>query len=182
MPRILFNPFFRLGYERRHHVAGQEAIPMRILVVVVALSIFSLSAIAQLTTDTQATINPASTLKPSGCASCAGTGAVAQTERVGSKPIPGTNETMLVGSIENLIPIGVLTVLGCETCSAEAVNWALQQGSSFEDVERTLRTVEAMQKLDCFKTQFGPDVNLRMSKPLATAYEALTQAKMRAAK
>jgi hypothetical protein len=89
---------------------------------------------------------------------------------------------MVVGSVENLIPIGVLTVLGCEKCSAEAVNWALQQGSSFEDVERTLRTVAAMQKLDCFKNQFGPEVNARMEKPLAAAREALAQARTRAAK
>ena len=89
---------------------------------------------------------------------------------------------MVVGRIENLIPIGVLTVLGCETCSAEAVNWALQQGSSFDDIERTLKTVAAMQKLDCFKKQFGPDVNARMEKPLAAAKEALAQARPRAAK
>jgi hypothetical protein len=98
------------------------------------------------------------------------------------KPIPGTNETMVVGRIENLIPIGVLTVLGCEKCSAEAVNWALQQGSSFEDIERTLQTVAAMQKLDCFKDQFGAEVNTRMEKPLAAAKEALAQARTRAAK
>ena len=89
---------------------------------------------------------------------------------------------MVVGSIENLVPIGILTVLGCEKCSAEAVNWALQQGSSFEDIERTLKTVAVMQKLDCFKSQFGPDVNARMERPLAAANEALAQARTRAAK
>ena len=88
---------------------------------------------------------------------------------------------MVVGRIENLIPIGVLTVLGCEKCSAEAVNWALQQGSSFDDIERTLRTVAAMQKLDCFKGQFGPEVVERLQKPLAAAQEALAQARLRAA-
>jgi hypothetical protein len=89
---------------------------------------------------------------------------------------------MVVGRVENLIPIGVLTVLGCEKCSAEAVGWALDQGSSFEDIERTLRTVAAMQKLDCFKEQFGPEVATRMQKPLAAAKEALEQARTRAAK
>jgi hypothetical protein len=87
-----------------------------------------------------------------------------------------------VGRVENLIPIGVLTVLGCEKCSAEAVTWALEQGSSFEDIERALRTVAAMEKLDCFKAQFGPEVALRMQKPLAAAREALEQARTRASK
>ena len=98
------------------------------------------------------------------------------------KQIPGPNETMVVGRVENLIPISVLTVLGCEKCAAEAVNWALQQGSSFDDIERTLRTVATMRKLDCFKDQFGPDVASRLEKPLAAAQEALDQARTRAAK
>jgi hypothetical protein len=118
-----------------------------------------------------------------GCANCAATTPSSDQGQVTAlKPIPGTNETMVVGRIENLIPIGVLTVLGCEKCSAEAVNWALQQGSSFDDIERTLRTVAAMQKLDCFKQQFGPEVNARMEKPLAAANEALAEARTRAAK
>jgi hypothetical protein len=89
---------------------------------------------------------------------------------------------MVVGRVENVIPIGVLTVLGCEKCSAEAVQWALQQGSSFEDIERALQTVATMQKLDCFKEQFGPGVVSRMQRPLAAAKEALEQARTRAAK
>lgn len=116
-----------------------------------------------------------------GCAKCSAT-AKPSTETASVQTIPGTNETMVVGRIENLIPIGVLTVLGCEKCSAEAVNWALQQGSSFDDIERTLRTVAAMQKLDCFKDQFGPEVASRMEKPLAAAKEALQEARTRAAK
>jgi len=123
---------------------------------------------------------PAVVPKSGGCANCAASHH--QAPEVVSKQIPGTNETMVVGSIENLIPIGVLTVLGCEKCSAEAVDWALQQGSSFDDVERTLRTVAAMQKLDCFKNQFGPEVLTRMEKPLAAAKDALDQARTRAAK
>jgi hypothetical protein len=117
------------------------------------------------------------------CAKCAAANAAPrETPESASRIIPGTNETMVVGSIENLVPIGVLTVLGCEKCSAEAVNWALQQGSSFDDIERTLRTVTAMQKLDCFKSQFGPEVATRMEKPLAAAKEALEAARTRAAK
>jgi hypothetical protein len=126
---------------------------------------------------------PSTATKPGGCANCS---AAMTSARQGQQPtvqlIPGTNEEMVVGRVENLIPIGILTVLGCEKCSAEAVNWALQQGSSFEDIERTLKTVAVMQKLDCFKSQFGPDVNARMEKPLAAAKEALAQARTRAAK
>lgn len=119
-----------------------------------------------------------------GCAKCAANSASPREtpEAVSLKTIPGTNETMVVGRVENLIPIGVLSVLGCEKCTAEAVNWALQQGSSFDDIERTLRTVAAMRKLDCFKDQFGPEVTVRMEKPLAAAQDALDQARTRAAK
>ena len=118
--------------------------------------------------------------KDAGCAKCATPKTTPESASL--KQIPGTNETMLVGRVENLIPIGVLTVLGCEKCSAEAVNWALQQGSSFDDIERTLRTVAAMRKLDCFKEQFGPEVASRLEKPLAAAQEALDQARTRASK
>ncbi len=121
--------------------------------------------------------------KPGGCTGCsAGKASSPEVQETVTKPIPGSNEAMVVGRVENLIPIGVLTVLGCEKCSAEAVNWALAQGSSYEDIERTLRTVAAMQKLDCFKAQFGPEVATRMEKPLSAAKEALEQAKLRAAK
>jgi hypothetical protein len=127
--------------------------------------------------------HPAAVPKTDGCTKCAATTAPQQeASEPAAKPIPGTSESMVVGRIENVIPIGVLTVLGCEKCSAEAVNWALQQGSSFEDIERTLQTVAAMKKLDCFKEQFGPEVASRMEKPLAAAKGALAQAKTQAAK
>jgi hypothetical protein len=90
--------------------------------------------------------------------------------------VPGTSETVLIGRIENLIPIAVLTSLGCEKCAAEAVAWALQQGSSTEDVDRALRAVAQMQTLDCFKQQFGPDAPARLEKPLAAARKALQEA------
>ena len=124
---------------------------------------------------------PAPASKDAGCAKCSATPTVpkANPESASLKQIPGTNETMVVGRVENLIPISVLTVLGCEKCSAEAVNWALQQGSSFDDIERTLRTVATMRKLDCFKEQFGPEVASRLEKPLAAAQEALDQARTR---
>jgi hypothetical protein len=128
-------------------------------------------------------VAPPAAAPTTGCTKCAAPAASAdKVPDAVTKPIPGTSETMVVGRIENVIPIGILAVLGCEKCSAEAVNWALQQGSSFDDVERTLRTVAAMQKLDCFKAQFGPDVISRLEKPLAAAKEALDQARTRAAK
>jgi len=150
--------------------------------IIVAVSVLLLSlplGFAQSTGSGKAMPSAVAPSTP-GCTGCAASAAASHD--AATKPIPGTNETMVVGTVENLIPIGVLTVLGCEKCSAEAVNWALQQGSSFEDVERTLRTVAAMQKLDCFKNQFGPEVNTRMEKPLAAAKEALAQARTRAAK
>ena len=108
-----------------------------------------------------------------GCAGCTPKPAA---EALSTQTIPGTNETMLVGRIENLMPIGIVAVLGCETCAAETVKWALQQGSSIDDVERALRTVEAMQKLDCFKQRFGADAAARLEKPLAAARKVLQQA------
>jgi hypothetical protein len=133
---------------------------------------------------------PTTAPQTGGCQKCAANAAAAAapatanvaTEAMSSRTIPGTTETMPVGRVENLIPIGVLTVLGCEKCAGVAVGWALQQGSSFEDIDRALRTVAAMQKLDCFKGQFGPEVAARMEKPLAAAKEALEQARTRAAK
>jgi hypothetical protein len=111
---------------------------------------------------------------PSGCAACK--------HNAASAPIPGTHESIVTGSVENLVPIGVVTVLGCEKCAEETVNWALQQGSSPDDVNRVLRTVAAMQKLECFNQQFGPDVVARMDKALASATRALRQATDRAGK
>jgi hypothetical protein len=151
---------------------------MRILSVMILL-VMSFSAPGAFAQSAPA---PGTAVKPQACANCSAVTSSKEVQEVNSKVIPGTNETMVVGRIENLIPIGVLTVLGCEKCSAEAVNWALQQGSSFDDVERTLRTVAAMQKLDCFKNQFGPEVNTRMEKPLTAAKEALAEARTRAAK
>jgi hypothetical protein len=158
---------------------------MKTLLIFVLFSTFlSLPiAVAQSTVAGSAKATPSEAASTNGCAKCSVATPSSDEKQIGDlRTIPGTNETMVVGRVENLIPIGVLTVLGCEKCSAEAVNWALQQGSSFDDVERTLRTVATMQKLDCFKAQFGADVNARMEKPLAAAREALAQARMRAAK
>lgn len=152
-----------------------------ILVLALVVTLWAVpAAVAQSAGGNANNQTAAAVTKTPGCANC-GTASL-ESKAAAIKTIPGTSETMVVGSIENLIPIGVLTVLGCEKCSAEAVNWALQQGSSYEDIERTLRTVAAMQKLDCFKAQFGPEVVSRLEKPLAAAKAALDEARTRAAK
>lgn len=118
------------------------------------------------------------------CTKCAQTAAATApkpAEATAVQPIPGTNESMPVGRVENLTPVAVLTVLGCEKCAEEAVNWALKQGSSPDDIDRVLKTVAAMQKLDCFRAQFGPDAATRMEKPLAAARRVLDDAAARAA-
>ena len=43
-----------------------------------------------------------------GCAACA---QKASADSVSTRLVPGTNETMLVGRVENLMPIGVVAVL-----------------------------------------------------------------------
>ncbi len=127
---------------------------------------------------------PAAVAQQGECGGCAPKAAARQApvETVVVRTVPGTNESVPVGRIENLIPVGVLTVLGCEKCAQEAVAWALQQGSTTEDIDRALRTVAAMQKLDCFKQQFGADVAARMEKPLEAARKALQQATEQAKK
>jgi hypothetical protein len=77
---------------------------------------------------------------------------------------------------KSLIPIGMVVVLGCEKCAEEVVAQALKQGSSFQDIDRALRTVAQVQHLECFNQTFGPDVAGRMEKPLAAARRALQQA------
>ncbi len=92
------------------------------------------------------------------------------------EPVPGSNESVPVGQIENLVPISVLSVLGCEKCVEQTVAWALQHGSTYDEVDRVLRMLSEMQKLECFNRQFGPDAASRMDKPLAAARRTLQQA------
>ncbi len=110
--------------------------------------------------------------KTVGCSGCA------QQSAVPAKIVASPDEVnnLPKGQIENTLPIGILIVLGCEKCAQQAVGWALQQGSSFEDIERALRTVSLVQRLECFKQQFGPDVANRIEKPLAAARQALQKA------
>lgn len=84
------------------------------------------------------------------------------------------------GSIENLVPIGVAAALGCEPCTEEAVRRALAQGSSVEEVERALRVLGAVRKMDCFNRSF-PEAVARMEKPLAAGEKVIEQARASAA-
>jgi alkylhydroperoxidase/carboxymuconolactone decarboxylase family protein YurZ len=109
---------------------------------------------------------PAFSQKPASgaCANCAG--------KAVALAVPPELANMPKGRIENLMPVGMLIVLGCETCAGEAVQWALANGSSPQDIEAALRTVAAVQKLDCFREKFGGEVAARMARPLAAARTA----------
>ena len=118
---------------------------------VMALVAFSFAAFAQ---------KPPSSV----CANCAA--------KVVAPAAPPELVNLPRGRIENLMPVGMLIALGCETCAGQAVQWALAHGSSPQDVEAALRTVAVVQKLDCFREKFGGEVAARMAKPLAAARAA----------
>jgi alkylhydroperoxidase/carboxymuconolactone decarboxylase family protein YurZ len=82
--------------------------------------------------------------------------------------------------LQDLIPIVMVIVGGCEPCAENMVNRALQQGSPWQDIDKTLRIVANMQKLDCFAKAVGTDVVARMEKPLAAGRRALQEAISRA--
>lgn len=79
------------------------------------------------------------------------------------------------GNLENLIPIAVVIVGGCEPCAEKMVKQALSQGSSWQDVDQTLRILTDMQKRECVAKALGPDVVARMEKPLAAGRKTLQQ-------
>ncbi len=80
-------------------------------------------------------------------------------------------------NLQNLIPIVVVIVGGCEPCAEKMVKQALAQGSSWEDVDETLRILAVMQKRECVIKALGPDTVARMEKPLATGRRTLDSAK-----
>jgi hypothetical protein len=84
--------------------------------------------------------------------------------------------------LQDLIPIAMVIVGGCETCAEKAVSRALEGGSSWQDVDKTLRIVANMQRLDCFAKAVGTDVVARMDKPLAAGRRTLQEAMIRAGK
>ena len=78
--------------------------------------------------------------------------------------------------LQDLIPIVMVIVGGCEPCAEKLVTRAVEQGSSLQDIDKTLRIVANMQKQDCFAKAVGTDVVARMEKPLATGWRTLQQA------
>jgi hypothetical protein len=76
----------------------------------------------------------------------------------------------------------MVIVGGCEPCAEKMVTRALEQGSSWADVDKTLRIVANMQRLDCFAKAVGADVVARMDKPLAAGQRTLRQAMTAATK
>jgi carboxymuconolactone decarboxylase family protein len=78
--------------------------------------------------------------------------------------------------LQDLIPIAMVIVGGCEPCAESMVNRALKQGSSWQDIDKTLRIVAGTQALECFAKAVGPDVIARMEKPLAAGRRTLEKA------
>ncbi len=84
--------------------------------------------------------------------------------------------------LQDLIPIVMVIVGGCEPCAENLVTRALRQGSSWQDIDMTLRIIADMLKRDCFAKAVGTDVLARIEKPLATGWKALHQAMTSAGK
>jgi hypothetical protein len=78
--------------------------------------------------------------------------------------------------LQDLIPIAMVIVGGCESCAERMVERALHEGSSFQDVDKTLRIIAGMQKLGCFANAVGPEVVSRMDKPLEAGRRTLEKA------
>jgi hypothetical protein len=81
------------------------------------------------------------------------------------------------GDLQNLIPIAVVVVGGCEPCAEKMITQALAQGSSWHDIDQTLRILADMQKRECVIKALGPETVARMEKPLAAGRRTLEQAK-----
>jgi hypothetical protein len=78
--------------------------------------------------------------------------------------------------LQNLIPIAMVIVGGCESCAEKMVERALREGSTFQEIDKTLRVVAVTQKLGCFAGAVGPEVVARMEKPLNAGRRALETA------
>ena len=81
------------------------------------------------------------------------------------------------GNLQNLIPIAVVVVGGCEPCAEKMVTQALAQGCSWQEVDETLRILADMQKRQCVIQALGPETIARIKKPLAAGRRTLDQAK-----
>jgi hypothetical protein len=84
--------------------------------------------------------------------------------------------------LQDLIPIAIVIAGGCETCAKKMVARALNEGSSWQDIDKTLRIVAGVQKLDCLAKALGPEIIARMDKPLAAGMKTLHQAMVNVAK
>jgi hypothetical protein len=89
-------------------------------------------------------------------------------------------ETRSKGNLQNLVPIAVVVVGGCEPCAENMVKKALAQGSLWEDVDETLRILADMQKRECVVRALGSEAVARMEKPLAAGRRTLKQEKQAA--
>jgi len=69
----------------------------------------------------------------------------------------------------------MVIVGGCEPCAEKMVTRALAQGSSWQDVDKTLRIIANMQRLDCFAKAVGADVVAGMEKPLVAGWRTLRE-------
>ncbi len=81
------------------------------------------------------------------------------------------------GNLQNLIPIAVVVVGGCEPCAEKMVKQALAQGSPWQDVDETLRILADMQKRQCVIEALGTETVARMEKPLAAGRRTLDEVK-----
>lgn len=77
--------------------------------------------------------------------------------------------------LQDLIPIVMVIVGGCEKCAEKLVSRALQEGSSWQDIDKMLRIVADMQGRECFGNAVGTDVVARMEKPLIAGRRTLQQ-------
>lgn len=77
--------------------------------------------------------------------------------------------------LQDLIPIAVVIAGGCETCAERMVERAIMEGSSWADIDKTLRILSGMQKLDCLVKAIGPEFVARMDKPIAAAQKTLRE-------
>lgn len=91
----------------------------------------------------------------------------------GEKRGPATEEDF---RLQRLIPIAMVIVGGCESCAEKMVERALREGSTTQEVDKTLRIVAGTQKLGCFANAVGPEVIARMDKPLSAGFAALQRA------
>ena len=78
--------------------------------------------------------------------------------------------------LQNLIPIAMVIVGGCESCAEKMVERALREGSTFQEIDKTLRIVSGTQGLGCFAGAVGPEVVGRMVKPLEAGRKTLEKA------